>query len=185
MARVIAFNSMSLDGYFCGEGGDISWAHSKDPEWDLFVEGNAKGGGVLLFGRVTYDLMAAFWPTPIAAQMMPVVAERMNCLPKIVFSRNMVEPAWNNTKVAKDAVAEVRRLRQGDGAGMAIMGSGSIISQLAREGLIDEYQVVVRPVILGKGRTMFEGIPERLPLKQIRTRNFANGNTLLCYEPQG
>jgi dihydrofolate reductase len=66
---------------------------------------------------------------------------------------------------------------------MAILGSGSIVSQLAAEGLIDEYQVVVNPVVLGKGRTMFDGVKEKLNLKLTKTRTFGNGNALLCYEP--
>jgi dihydrofolate reductase len=184
MRKLIVFNSISLDGYFVDQHGDMSWAHNNNPEFDAFVEENAKGGGMLLFGRKTYDLMASFWPTPIAAQMYPVVAERMNNLPKVVFSRTMDEPSWNNTKLMKgDIAGEIRKMKQEPGVDMVIMGSGTLVSQLAQEGLIDEYQVVVIPVVLGRGRTMFEGVKEKLTLKMTKTRTFSNGNVFLCYEP--
>jgi dihydrofolate reductase len=128
--------------------------------------------------------MASFWPTPAATQSMPVVAERMNALPKVVFSRTLKAAKWNNTKLVKaDMAGETRKMKLNPGADMVIFGSGSIVAQLAREGLIDEYQIVVDPVVLGGGRTMFEGIPEKLPLKLTKTRTFANGNVLLCYVP--
>jgi dihydrofolate reductase len=186
MRKLIVFNSVTLDGYFSGENGDISWAHAnnQDPEWNAFVEENAKGGGVLLFGRVTYDLMAGYWPTPAASNNDPVVAERMNNLPKVVFSRTLDRPSWKNTKVVKgDIAAEVRKMKKEPGPGMAMFGSGSIVSQLTQHGLIDEYQIVVVPVVLGKGRTMFEGVEEKLTLKRTKARTFANGKVFLCYEP--
>ena len=186
MRKLIVFNSVTQDGYFAGENGDISWAHAgaEDPEWKAFVADNAKGGGQLLFGRITYDMMAGYWPTPLAMQNDPVVAERMNSLPKIVFSRTMAQASWSNTKVVKGGLpAEIRKLKAEPGPQMALFGSGSIIAQLAPERLIDEFQIVVNPVVLGKGRTMFEGIPQALPLKLVRTRTFGNGKVLLGYEP--
>ena len=186
MRRLAVFNSVSLDGYFTDANGDMSWAHrgDSDPEWSEFVAGNAKGGGELLFGRVTYDLMKSFWPTPAAMQTMPDVAEQMNNLPKVVFSKTLDKATWKNTKVVKgDLPTEVGKMKQAPGPGMVIMGSGSIISQLAPEGLIDEYQIVLVPVVLGKGRTMFDGIKDKLLLKPTKTRTFANGNIFMCYEP--
>ena len=186
MRKLIVFNHVSLDGYFVDVNGDMSWAKSdhKDAEWNAFVAENASGEGPLLFGRVTYELMASYWPTPIADQHDPVVAERMNSLPKVVFSRTLDQASWNNTELVKgDIVAEVGRMKKEPGEGMAILGSGSIVSQLAPEGLIDEYQVVVNPVVLGKGRTMFDGVKEKLNLKLTKTRAFGNGNVFMCYEP--
>lgn len=187
MPRVVVFNSVTLDGYFTGEHGDLSWAHraeSQDSEWTAFVAENAKGGGVLVFGRVTYDMMAGYWPTPDALKNNPTVAERMNALPKVVFSKTLNQAEWSNTRLVKgDPAAEMRRMKQAPGPDMAIMGSGTIVSQLAQEGLIDEFQLVVIPVALGKGRTMFEGVKWTLNLKPIRTRTFRNGNVLLCYGP--
>jgi dihydrofolate reductase len=109
----------------------------------------------------------------------------MNNLKKVVFSRTLDQAAWNNTKLVKgDMAAEIRKMKNAPGAGMVILGSGSIVSQLSQAGLIDEYQMVVNPVVLGKGRTMFDGVPEKLALKLTGTRAFGNGNVLLCYEPK-
>ena len=186
MRKLIVFNSVTLDGYFAGPNGDISWAHAgrADAEWDAFIADNAKGGGQLLFGRVTYDLMARYWPTAQAMQNDPVVAERMNSLPKVVFSRTMKEAAWSNTKLVKTGlVDEIRRLKAQPGPGMAMFGSGGIVAQLAPERLIDEFQLVVTPIVLGQGRTMFDGLAKAMPLKLVRTRVFTNGKVLMCYEP--
>jgi len=186
MRKLIVFNHVSLDGYFTDARGDMSFARNENPdaEWDAFVTGNASGGGMLLFGRITYELMASFWPTPVAAESMPDVAERMNNLPKVVFSRTLEAVSWNNTKLVKGDLADaIRKMKQEAGEDMVIFGSGSIVSQLAQESLIDEYQIVVDPIALGKGRTMFDGIKKKLPLKLKNTRTFGNGNVLLCYEP--
>ena len=184
MRRLIVFNQVSLDGYFVDAKGDMSWAHRQDPEWNEFTSQNASGGGELVFGRVTYDMMAGFWPTEAAKQRAPIVAEQMNSLPKVVFSRTMDRAAWNNTRLIKgDLASEVRKLKSEPGPGMAMFGSGTIIAQLAPERLIDEYQFVVVPVVLGDGRTMFDGVKDRLALKLTRTRPFSNGNVVLYYEP--
>jgi dihydrofolate reductase len=172
-----------VDGYFTGKNGDISWAHKspRDEEWNAFVEGNASGEAMLLFGRVTYQMMAGYWPSPLACKNNPEVADRMNTLSKVVFSRTMDKAAWQNTTLIKDGMAdEVRRLKRESGKDMVILGSGSIVSQLAREGLVDEFQIVVSPIVLGAGRTMFEGTA--LPLRLTKTRSFGNGCVLLCYE---
>jgi dihydrofolate reductase len=175
---------VSLDAYFADANGDMSWAHKKDPEWQAFVSENASGGGQLLFGRVTYDLMASFWPTPFAAQSNPIVVERMNSLPKFVFSRTLDKASWNNTTLVKgDLATEVRKLKREPGPNMTLMGSGSIVAQLADAGLIDEYQIVVSPLVLGNGRTLFEGVKKKLPMKLTKSRAFGNGNVVLCYEP--
>ncbi len=187
MRKLIVFNNVTLDGYFAGPGGDLSWAHGNqnDPEWHAFVAGNAVGGGVILLGRVTYDLMAGYWPTPLARQNDPVVAERMNAGRKIVFSRTMSHADWSNTTLIKDdIVAAVRRLKSEPGEGMAILGSGSITMQLAQARLIDEFQIVVRPVVLGQGHSLFAGLAAPLSLKLMSSRTFSNGNVFLRYEPQ-
>jgi dihydrofolate reductase len=185
MPKIIVFNQVTLDGYFVDMNGDMSWAHKNDAEWNAFVADNAKGDATLLFGRITYELMAGFWPTAEAMKSMPVVAERMNALPKVVFSRTLDQASWNNTKLVKsDMVAAIRKMKKEPGNDMVIMGSGSIVSQLTQQGLIDEYEVVVNPLVLGRGRTMFEGVKEKLNLKLIKTRSFSNGNVFLCYEPE-
>lgn len=185
MRKLVVFNHMTLDGYFADMNGDMSWAHSEDAEWNAFVADNAKGGGVLVFGRITYELMASYWPTPLAIENDRVLAERMNNLPKVVFSRTLDKASWNNTKLVKgDMAAEIRKMKTEPGENMVIFGSGSIVSQLAQEGLIDEYQIVVSPIVLGKGRTMFDGIKEKLTLQLTKTRSFGNGNVVLCYQPR-
>ena len=186
MRKLLVFNSITADGYFTDKNGDMSWAHRpSDPEWDEFVAGNAQSGGELLFGRVTYEMMASFWPTPVAAKQFPEVAEGMNNSPKVVFSRTMDQATWQNTRLIKgNLTEEVRKLKEESGDHLVIMGSGSIISQLALENLIDEYQMVVNPIVLGAGRTMFDGINEKLKLKLTNTRAFGNGNVLLTYEPK-
>ena len=186
MRKLVVFNHVTLDGYFVDANGGMSWAKTDntDAEWNAFVAENASGGGVLVFGRITYELMASFWPTPFAIKTMPDVAEGMNRAQKVVFSRTLDKASWSNTKLVKgDAAAEMRKMKQEPGEGMAILGSGSIVSQLAQERLIDEYQIVVNPLVLGKGRTMFEGIKDKLPLKLTQSRTFGNGNVLLCYNP--
>ena len=185
MRKLSVFSQVTLDGYFAGVNGDISWAHkdSKDAEWNAFVANNAKSGGPLLFGRITYEMMASYWPTPSAMQNDPVVAERMNNLQKVVFSRSLSKVSWNNTKLVRaDIAAEIRKMKQEPGEDMAILGSGTLVSQLAQEGLIDDYQIVVNPIVLGQGRTLFEGAKKPLTLKLTTTRTFKNGNVLLCYE---
>lgn len=188
MARLVVFNSITLDGYFTDAKGEMSWAYNprKDPEWDAFVEGNAKGGGVLLFGRITYEMMEKYWPTQAALQAFPVLAERMNNCPKIVFSRTLDKATWKNTKLVKgDLVPEMRRMKKDSASDMVVLGSGSIVSQLAAEGLFDEYQFVITPCIIGEGRTMFEDLEQKLTLTFVQSRTFANGNVFLRYEPAG
>ena len=184
MRKLLVFNSVTLDGYFTDQNGDMSWAHKQDdPEWSAFTAENAKSEANCLFGRVTYDLMASFWPTPAAAKMARRVAESINKAPKVVFSKNMDKASWNNTRVIKgDLAEEIRKLKETRGDGLVLMGSGTIISQIALEGVIDEYQMVVNPIALGKGRTMFDGIEGKLNLTLTSTRAFQNGNLLLSYK---
>jgi len=180
------FNNVSLDGYFVDQHGDMSWAKppADDAEHVAFVSENAKRGSTLLFGRVTYEMMASFWPTPMAAQAMPDVAERMNALPKLVFSRTLQAATWSNTTLVKgDAVAEVRTLKRQPGPPMTVLGSGRIVAQLAQAGLIDEYQIMITPVVLGAGRTLFEGVAHKLNLRLTATRAFKSGSVLLSYAP--
>ena len=186
MRKLSVFNQVSVDGYFKKSDDDISWTHKPDddPEFKEFTEGNATGGGVLVFGRKTYEMMASFWPTPAAAEQFPVVAKQMNSLPKIVFSRTLDKASWSNTKVVKaDPVTEIQKLKRESGEDMTIMGSGSIVSLLAQADLIDEYQILVIPIVLGEGKTMFDGSKKTFDLKLTSARTFRNGKALLVYEP--
>jgi dihydrofolate reductase len=183
--KLIVFNSVTLDGCFTDAKGDMGWARRDDPEWREFVGQNASASGVLVFGRITYDLMVDFWPTPLALQHDPVVAGRMNERFKVVFSRTLEKVTWKNTRLVKgDPVEELRKMKASQGKSLLILGSGSIVAQIAPHGLIDEYQILLCPIALGRGKTMFDGIQERLALKLTKTRVFGNGDVLLCYGPQ-
>ncbi|HKR08207.1 MAG TPA: dihydrofolate reductase family protein [Gemmatimonadaceae bacterium] len=184
MSKLIVFNSISVDGYFTDTKGDVTWAHQNDPEWQQFTNENVSGGGILLFGRVTYDMMQSYWPTPQARKQFPRVADRMNSAQKVVVSRTLNKVSWQNTRLIKGNLPqEVRKLKAGAGEGIVILGSGTIVSQLAQENLIDQYQLVVNPVVLGAGRTLFEGVNNQPRLKRVQSRTFKNGNVLLTYEP--
>ena len=183
MRRLSVFNLVSLDGYFKGPNGDIGWHSVGEEQTDFAVEA-AGAGGPLLFGRVTYELMAGYWPAPLALENDPILAARMNSAPKVVFSRTLTKAEWNNTRLVKDnIIEEMRNLKRQPGKDMTILGSGSIVTQFAEQGLIDEYQVLVNPVALGDGTPLFKGMKKRLNLKLLNTRTFRNGNVLLTYEP--
>lgn len=184
MQKLSVFNHVSLDGYFVDAKGDMSWARRHDPEWEHFVSANASGEATLLFGRVTYDLMAGYWTTPLAIKNDPMWAARMNDSPKVVFSRTMERASWNNTELMKgDLVTAVQKSKQERGNGIVILGSGTIVAQLTEAALIDEFQIVLNPLVLGAGRTMFEGVTKRPKLNLISSRAFADGNVVLRYQP--
>ena len=174
------FESISVDGYFTDAAGDMTWAHAGrgDPEFVAWVGDNASSGGELLFGRKTYQMMEAFWPTPAAAQQMPRVAAGMNAARKYVASRTLT-PTWSNTELlAGELVPAVRELKASEGPGLAVLGSGSVAAQLGEAGLVDLYQFVIIPVALGGGRTVFSA---RHPLRLVEQRVFRNGNVVVTY----
>src|SRR6201996_2312109 len=151
MRKLIVFNHVSLDGYFVDAKGDFSWFKSgtEDPEYAAFAAENANRDSELVFGRVTYELMARFWPTPAADQQSPAVAKGMNSRPKVVFSKTLDQVQWSNTRLVKsDLITEIRKMKEEAGPGMAILGSGTLVCRLAKEDLIDSYQMMVNPVVL-------------------------------------
>ena len=185
MRQLAMFDSVSLDGFFTSPDGDMSWLHASAPnaEWDAFVAGNASGNGALVFGRITYQMMAGWWPTPAAAKMAPQVASGMNAMPKYVFSRTLNEATWNNTTLlGGDLATEMRALKASAGPDLVILGSGSLVGQLTELDLIDEFQVVVYPIIIGTGRSLFQGVTTKRRLKRTEERAFGNGNVFLRYE---
>jgi dihydrofolate reductase len=183
MRNIKVFNFITLDGYFEGSKRDISW-HKHDTETTEYALEMLNLGDTLLFGRATYELMASYWPTPYATMNDPIMAEGMNKADKIVFSRTLKKVEWNNTRLSKENIAEeIKQLKQIPGKNMTILGSGSIVSQFAQLGLIDEYQIMIVPVILGTGIPIFKGMNHLLNLKLTSTRTFRNGNVLLCYIP--
>jgi dihydrofolate reductase len=184
--QLSAFMHVSLDGYFCDPRGDMRFAHKPpdDAEWQEFVAENAAGSGVLVFGRTTYDMMAAWWPTAAAANAMPEVAAQMNGASKIVFSRTLTSAHWNNTTLIKtDLVRTISRMKAEPGPDMAILGSGSVVTQLAARGLIDTIHIVVNPVALGAGKAFLAGLRQPLNLTFTHARTFGNGSVVLSYAP--
>jgi dihydrofolate reductase len=182
-----SFMQLSLDGYYCDAKSDMSFAKKApdDTEWNEFTASNASGGGMLLFGRVTYEMMVKWWPTPAAAQAMPEVAAGMNAMPKLVFSRTLRSAEWSNTTLIRDdLVGTVRRLRNEAGPDIVILGSGSVVTQLADAGLIDRFQVVVNPVALGAGKPYLGGLAKRVDLNLSDSRVFRNGSVVLWYSPR-
>lgn len=183
MRKIAAFNFVTLNGYFEGPNRDISW-HKHGAEENAYAVEGLKSGGILLFGRVTYEMMESYWPTPMAMKDNPVVAAGMNKAEKIVFSRTLSKAGWNNTRLVKDnIVEEIRKLKQSPGKDMVILGSGSILTQFADEGLIDQYQFMIDPVALGDGTPIFKNIRQKLELRLISTRTFKSGTVLLTYQP--
>jgi dihydrofolate reductase len=182
--QLSAFLQISLDGSYQDAHGDMSFAHKApdDTEWNRFVASNAKGGGVLLFGRTTYEMMASWWPTPMAAQAMPEVAASMNAMPKIVFSHTLKSAEWANTTLIQgDAIRAVRALKQQSGPDMATLGSGKLVTSLAAAGLIDTLQIVINPIALGGGTPIFAGLKKPLGFTLTGTKAFANGSVVLWY----
>lgn len=184
MRKVIMFNMVTLDGFIAGPHGEIDW-HNVGEEFNQFAIDQLNGAGGLLFGRVTYDLMAGYWPTPDAITSDPLVANLMNQLPKVVFSRKLDKAAWQNTRLVKDdAVGEVAKLKQQPGNDLFVFGSANLAATLIQNDLIDEFRLMVNPVILGSGKPLFQNIRQPLKLKLLRTQPFRNSNVLLVYQPE-
>jgi dihydrofolate reductase len=180
MRKLRVFESISIDGYFADRGNDISWAHAgrPDAEFAAWVSGNASTSAELLFGRKTYQMMEAFWPTAEAAKQMPKVAAGMNAAIKHVASRT-IQPAWTNARLLEgELIASVRALKATPGQGLTILGSGEIVDQLDAAGLVDEFQFVILPIALGGGRPVFA---HRRALKLVEQRAFACGNVAVTY----
>jgi dihydrofolate reductase len=187
MGKIVSFTHVSVDGYFAGPGGEIDWFRHQDDEDRAFSAEASRGSGGLIFGRTTYEMMAAYWTTPDAARDNPDVAEVMNSTRKIVFSRSLKpatdRPLWKNTTVIpgmeRDGIMKMKKGADGD---LAILGSGSIVQQLSRLGLIDEFQLMVNPVVLGVGKPLVLDV-NRVNLKLLGTRTFRNGRVFLRYAP--
>jgi dihydrofolate reductase len=183
LRKVIVFMMTTPDGYFAGPEGDIYW-HNVDEEFNEFANEQLNSVDTLIFGRVTYELMASYWPTPAATTDDPIIAGQMNSLPKVVFSRTLDKAEWHNTRLIKDNVAEeVARLKEQPGKDLIIMGSSNLSASFINLGLIDEFRIMVNPVVLGDGKPLFKGIHDKLNLKLLKSRTFNSGNVLLYYQP--
>ncbi len=187
MRKVIVFNRVSIDGFFAGSNGEIDW-FIHDPEVDKTAH-SMMHPDTVLFGRVTYQMFESFWPAvgknPGATKEERALSDELNRMTKVVFSNTLKGVTWVNSRLVKNKVpGEVREMKQGDGPDMVIFGSGTIVHQLAQEGLIDEYMIVVTPVILGEGRPLF-GSSDRINLKLLESKSFPSQNVLFHYAVAG
>jgi dihydrofolate reductase len=183
MRKVLFFMLTSLDGYFEGPGHELDW-HQVDEEFGQYNLEQLKSVDTLLFGRVTYEMMAGYWTSPDANQEDPVVAGLMNSLPKLVFSKTLDRSDWNNTRlINNDFAGEITRLKRLAGRDMIIFGSSDLAVSLLQANLLDELRIVVSPLVLGGGKALFQGLQGRLELKLLKARAFKNGNVLLFYQP--
>jgi dihydrofolate reductase len=178
MRRVIVSNLASLDGFFEGVNKELDW-HVVDEEFFEYAKDMLRTADTLLFGAATYEVMAAYWPTAPSDE----IADKMNNLPKVVFSKTLKKGDWNNSRlVSSNIQEEVSKLKQQPGKDIVILGSARLASFLLPLGLIDEYRAIVNPVLLGGGKPLFSGITERIRLKLITTKVFGSGVVLLSYQ---
>lgn len=183
MRRLLTSMMVTLDGLFAGPNEELDW-HNVDAEFNEYADELLSSVDALVFGRVTYQMMASYWPTPYATETDPIIAAKMNAAPKVVFSHTLETVEWNNARLVNgELVEEVARLKQEPGKDMVIFGSGSLVSALTQHHLIDEYRIIVNPVVLGEGRPLFEGLSDRVQLQLLRTQTFRSGNVLLAYQP--
>jgi dihydrofolate reductase len=180
MKKIIFQMSVSLDGYIEGPNREIDW-HIVDDEFNAYAVDTLAASDVLIMGRTTYELMAGYWPT---ANNDDPVKEKMNSLPKLVFSRTLKSVPWQNSRLAAGSIAEeVARLRARPGDGLLWVGGSTLASAFLELGLTDEIRVILTPVLIGGGKTLFSDIKTRHALKLVSTRSFAFGNLLVTYRP--
>ena len=183
MRKIFAFIMTTLDGYYEGPNQEFDfWV--VDEEFNRFAAEQLNEADTLVFGRVTYEGMAAYWPTQSAEQDDPGVAAKMNHLPKIVVSTTLAKAEWANTRIIRDDVAQrVAELKQQPGKDIAILGSSRLTVSLLKAGLVDEVRLMINPVVLGAGPSVFSGAGEKIRLRLLKTRPFDSGNVLLTYGP--
>ena len=197
MRKVIAFDHVTADGYFATTDGTLDWVVAADEAAQATMKRNGEIE-VVLFGRRTYDMFAAFWPEAYEqakrgdipadphgpgrpSEPTRDMATFLHRVRKVVYSRTLKDPAWNNTEVVRELdPREVEKLKREEGGGIILFGSGSIASALTRHGLIDEYQFLVSPIVLGAGRKLIDGAPRR-PVALAEARPFDSGVVLLRY----
>ncbi|XEC92621.1 dihydrofolate reductase family protein [Paenibacillus tarimensis] len=188
MRRIKMLNRVSIDGYFASLNDatfGMDW-FIHDPEVDKAVHASCGRMGTLILGGITYLGFERSWVPilndPNAPIQMKAVAEELTQMTKIVFSKNLKESGWENTKIYDgNLVEEVRKLKKETGTDILVLGSGTIVQQLADEGLIDEYLFIVTPVVAGKGKPLFQHV-KQFSLTLVDTRTFQSGNVVLHYE---
>src|SRR3712207_5911800 len=170
MRKVVFFMMTTLNGLYERGRWDVDPAgldwHNTDDEFETFAADQLGEADTILFGRVTYEGMATYWPTPEAIAADPAVAEQMNALEKVVFSRTLASVSWSNSRLASQDVAEeIRRLREQPGKDVIILASSDLATSLVAEGLIDEFRIMVNPVLVGRGKPVFAGLARDVSLK--------------------
>lgn len=184
MRRLVWLVNVSLDGFFEGPNGELDW-HTIDDEFHQHMNDVIGPAGVMLEGRVMYQLMAGFWPTadqdPASTPVMDEFARIWREMPKIVYSRTITEVAWN-ARIVPEVVAEDVRAMKAEPGGYLLLGGADLATEFLRQGLIDELRMYVHPVVVGVGRRALPPIGQHLPLRLIETHRFTNGVVLLRYE---
>lgn len=179
MRKVIMWDMVTVDGFFEGPERDISWFVFEE-ELERYIHETQVEAGTLLFGRVTYELMAGYWPSEHGR-----IADFMNRIEKFVFSRTMEGTDWNNTTLIKDDVPEeVSRLKRGAGGDIFVFGSADLASTLIERDLVDEYRIGINPILLGRGSPLFKDSPHRRGLKLLEVRPLKSGVVILHYAPE-
>ena len=189
MRRLVVSNLMSLDGFVAGPKGELDWfVHEgflKGTEYGQYAREMISSVGAILLGRLTYEEFVGYWPA--ATDNDPVITERMNGLPKIVFSNTLERVEWgkwNNARLVKENSAEeVGRLKEQAGKDLVIYGSADLVSSLMKERLIDEFHIVIQPIVLGSGKPEFKGLNQRYKLKLMEAKPFKSGAVWLRYQP--
>ena len=192
MRLLFLFMMVSLDGYFEGQNHDLSW-HVVDQEFNRFAVEQLKQIGTLLFGRITYQLFEEYWPKagrdPATSKENLEIARMINYVEKIVFSRTLANVKgaddWKNVRLIREAEPEeIKRLKHLSGKDIAIFGSNDLATSFLRMGLIDELRIMVNPVVMGNGISLFRGMTDHVKLELLRTKTFRSGNVLHYYRPE-
>lgn len=183
MRKISTFNFISLDGFYKDNESEISW-HIHGEEGIKFSEMQLEAENILLFGRKTYEMMYGFWTSEMAFNSFPKIADKMNSSDKILISNTIKKSVWNKTTIfSGDIIEQLRNLKSSNGKNISILGSGDLISQLTNERLIDEYQFLIDPIIIGDGYSIFKNLKQNLNLKLIDTQILKkSGSILLKYE---
>jgi len=185
MRKLLSFMVVTLDGYYEGPDGEFDWPNVDD-EFNEFAISQMNDIDTLLFGRNTYEGMASYWPTPEAKEDDPAITDRMNTIPKVVFSSTLDRAEWQNTELVTGDVAEtIAALKQQPGKDLAFFGSPTLTASLIEQGLVDELRVMVHPILLGAGKSLFSTLSRRVPVELLRTTVFHSGNVMLVYRPVG
>ena len=193
--KIVLFDRVSADGYFSAPDGGLEWT-VPEPMLDDDAASRLAGRGTLLFGRKTYDQFESFWPKQLGDDVpdphapwrkspaFVAMARWINDAEKIVFSRTRREVSWSGSTIVRELRAEdVRELKAQPGRDIMIFGSGSIASLLAKHGLIDEYTLVVNPILLGGGRPLIADAA-RVRLALVECSTYPSGNVRLRYRPR-